>query len=95
MKHTMEFNRIGGEFTKTWVKRHSEFIREYKGYSIVFGPYQKTENGTFWHISIYRVENEMMELEYRSKKLWACDSDAWYIEMCLAKEFIDSLKKAT
>ena len=89
----MEFTRIGGEFTNGWVKSHSECIREYKGYSIVFGAFEKTGNETFWSISIYRNSGKRMELEYRTKNRWACDGQAMAIETKLAKQFIDSLEK--
>lgn len=93
MIKTMEFNEICGDFTKTWVKKHSEYIREYKGYSIVFGAFERTENGTFWRISLYRNNGKRMEIEYRSAGLWACDAQAMSIEMKLAKDFIDKLER--
>ena len=89
----MEFTRIGGEFTRNWVKSHSECIREYKGYSIVFGAFERTGNETFWSSSIYRNSGKRMELEYRTKNRWACDGQAMAIETKLAKQFIDSLEK--
>lgn len=89
----MEFTRIGGEFTRGWVKSHSECIREYKGYSIVFGAFERTGNETFWSISIYRNSGKRMELEYRTKNRWACDGQAMALETRLAKQFIDSLDK--
>ena len=89
----MEFTRIGGEFTRGWVKSHSECIQDYKGYSIVFGAFERTGNEAFWNISIYRNSGKRMELEYRTKNRWACDGQAMAIETKLAKQFIDSLDK--
>ena len=64
----MEFTRIGGEFTRNWVKSHSECIREYKGYSIVFGAFERTGNETFWSISIYR--NSGKRMEHNAEEIW-------------------------
>ncbi|MBQ3425894.1 MAG: hypothetical protein IJH37_01985 [Clostridia bacterium] len=90
---TMEFTRINGEFTRSRVKSQSECIRDYKGYSIAFGAFERTGNETFWHISIYRNSGNRMELEYRTTNRWACDGQAMAIETKLAKQFIDSLEK--
>lgn len=89
------FKEFEGSLTAAQLKRRTEHVKEYKGYSIAFGKYQEDTNGRFWWtLKVWKNEgNERIGAFTTStlNSLCATDLEAYRMELKWARDNIDRI----
>ena len=71
------FKEFCGSMTATQLKRRTEYIQEYEGYSIAFGKCQEDADGRFWwSIRVWKNEGKERYGVFTTDNLCATDGDA-------------------
>ena len=93
-----DYNEVFGyeafaEFmTAAQLKRHTECIREYKGYSIAFGKHQKDAEGrAWWCVRVWKNDGTDRLGAFTMKSLCAMDGEAMAMATRWAKANIDGI----
>ncbi len=78
--------------TATKLRKQSEFIKEYKGYTISFGKPIQGDDGRYWYrIKIWTNDGDEQIGEFASRNLCASDAEAVQIGIKWAKAHIDNM----
>jgi len=86
------FEKFAGFMTAAQLKRRSECIKEYKGYSIAFGKHQRDAEGrSWWSVRIWKNEGANRTGAFTMRGLCATDADAICMATRWAKANIDKL----
>lgn len=88
------FETFGGCMTKAQLRKRTECIKEYNGYSIAFGKYQRDEAGrTWWSVRVWKNDGNDRLGAFTMKSLCATDGDAMVMATRWAKANIDRIAK--
>lgn len=86
------FETFGGVQTSAQLKRNSECVREYKGYSIAFGKYERDAQGrAWWTVRVWKNEGRDRLGAFTMKSRCATDSEAMVMATRWAKANIDRI----
>lgn len=86
------YETFAGFMTAAQLKRHTECIREYKGYSIAFGKYQRDAEGkAWWSVRVWKNDGKDRLGVFTMKGLCATDGDAMFMATKWAKANIDRI----
>ncbi len=86
------YETFAGCSTVKELKRNTEYIKEYKGYSIAFGKYQRdTEGNTWWSVRVWEHDGKELYGAFTMTGLCATDSEAMVMAIRWAKTNIDKL----
>lgn len=86
------FEGFAGFMTEAQLKRHTECTKEYKGYTIAFGKYQRDAEGrTWWSVRVWKNEDGDRMGAFIMKNLCATDAEAMHMATRWAKENIDRI----
>lgn len=89
------FERFAGYMTSTQLKKCTEHIKTYKGYSIAFGKYQRAKNGgCCWKVRVWKNEGRDRFGCFTMKCRCTTDMDAMSMATRWAKENIDRILEA-
>lgn len=92
MNETFGFKTFSGYATATQLKRNTEFTKEYKGYTIAFGKYQRDADGrTWWSVRVWKNEGKDRIGAFTMNGLCATDAEAMALATKWAKENIDHI----
>lgn len=71
------YEAFAGFMTAAQLKRHTECIREYKGYSIAFGKYRRDAAGrAWWSVRVWKNDGKDRLGAFTMKNLCATDGEA-------------------
>ncbi|MCM1096923.1 MAG: hypothetical protein NC427_02540 [Ruminococcus flavefaciens] len=86
------YETFAGVMTAAQLKRRTERIKEYKGYSIAFGKYQRDAEGrAWWSVRVWKNEGKDRFGTFTMKSLCATDGDAMAMATRWAKANIDRI----
>lgn len=86
------YEAFAGFMTAAQLKRHTECIREYKGYSIAFGKYQRDAAGrAWWSVRVWKNDGKDRLGAFTMKNLCATDGEAMAMATRWAKANIDRI----
>ncbi len=86
------YEKFAGFMTAEQLKHHTEYIREYKGYSIAFGKYQKDATGrAWWSVRVWKNDGEDRLGVFTMKSFCAIDDETMSIAIKWAKTNIDRI----
>lgn len=89
---TFGYRTFAGCSTAKELERSSEYIKEYKGYSIVFGKYQRDAEGhTWWSVRVWENDGEQRYGTFTMTVLCATDGEAMNMAIRWAKANIDKI----
>ena len=78
--------------TKKDLRKNSECVKEYKGYSIAFGKPQRDEKGTaWWTVRVYQNEDQDRIGAFSMRCLCRTDTEAMHQAYIWAKQNIDEM----
>lgn len=86
------YEEFAGSMTEAQLKKRTEHIREYKGYSIAFGKYQTDAEGrVWWSVRVWKNEGKERLGVFTMKNLCATDGEAMTMASKWAKANIDRI----
>lgn len=86
------YKTFSGFMTAARLKRITECVKEYKGYSIAFGKYQRDAEGrAWWSVRVWKNDGKECTGVFTMKSLCATDAEAMHMATKWAKANIDRI----
>ena len=86
------YEAFAGFMTAAQLKRHTECIREYRGYSIAFGKYQRDAQGkAWWSVRVWKNDGKDCLGAFTMKGLCATDGEAMAMATRWARQTLTGL----